>query len=312
VVNLSEFFEALDEEAIQRFVASRQEEHLQLEFKLVRDPDVKASEKDRLAKAMSAFANSDGGVIVWGVDARQNDGRVDAACEARPIGRLKTFLSRLNELTGEVVSPTVDGVRHKAIPIGTGDEGYAATLVPASDAGPHMARGGLGRYFKRSGDSSYPMEHFDIADMFGKRRAPRLECVCRVLRGSSTFPEDRGFRVVLGISNVGRGPAVAPYLSVRIAGPYGRDQWGLDGNGFEGLPRLARATDSPWLCYGGSTATVIHPGTSLDVMAVDVLMRPANSNSPSMVVEYRIAADGFRLTGDTLTMSAAELLQLEI
>jgi hypothetical protein len=37
-----------------------------------------------------------------------------------------------------------------------------------------MARAGDGRYYKRSGDSFSRMEHYDLADMFGRRQKPRL------------------------------------------------------------------------------------------------------------------------------------------
>ncbi len=38
-----------------------------------------------------------------------------------------------------------------------------------------MAMLGEQRYHKRSGDSFYKMEHFDLEDMFGRRQKPNLE-----------------------------------------------------------------------------------------------------------------------------------------
>ena len=38
-----------------------------------------------------------------------------------------------------------------------------------------MAKLGENRYYKRSGDSFYQMEHFDLEDMFGRRRKPKLK-----------------------------------------------------------------------------------------------------------------------------------------
>jgi hypothetical protein len=40
-----------------------------------------------------------------------------------------------------------------------------------------MAKLGEQRYFKRSGDSFYRMEHFDLEDMFGRRQKPSLEII---------------------------------------------------------------------------------------------------------------------------------------
>src|SRR5262249_33289270 len=124
------------------------------------------------AQCISGFANSSGGIIVWGVDARQQDG-VDYARERKEIEQLERFVSKLNEFTGQAVSPVADGIRHKAIET-EGGRGFAATIVPESDSGPHMAKLGEDRYYKRSGTSFLRMEHFDLEDMFGRRPRPKL------------------------------------------------------------------------------------------------------------------------------------------
>jgi len=63
---------------IQRLVTDRHQESVELEFK-TKDDGTKGSigKQDRyyLGKTLSAFANSAGGLLVWGVDAREkNDG----------------------------------------------------------------------------------------------------------------------------------------------------------------------------------------------------------------------------------------------
>jgi len=223
-------------------VAAQQEENLHLEFKLVAYPSMKREDRRNLAKALSGFANSDGGIVVWGVDARPNEDDVDCACELREISPLAQFVSKLNQFTGDAVNPVVDGVLHRGIST-TGDRGFAATLVPASDAGPHMAKAGEDRYYKRSGGSFRRMEHFDIEDMFGRRKKPKLSVSYEIFcAGVSGGPQGstRSFRVVLGIENAGRGSARAPYLAVQIEKPFEIDWYGIDGNHNEGLERLPK------------------------------------------------------------------------
>ena len=123
---------------------------------------------------LSAFANSSGGLIVWGVDARPNDDGVDCAVALREIPRVALLLTRLNELDGLAVNPIVGGVRHRIIPSAPGSEnGYAATLVPESDAGPHMAKMGDDRYgqfreylkqFNLAHVTAYHQRHAFISD----------------------------------------------------------------------------------------------------------------------------------------------------
>ena len=176
-MDLTETFDLLDLAQIDDYIARRQEEHLQLDFKTIRGANLASADDRRsFAKSLSGFANSAGGIIVWGVDARKNDQGVDCAGATSEIKLLKMLLSRLNEFTGQAVSPIVDGVRHKLIER-TADTGFAATLVPESQSAPHMAKLGEDRYYKRAGASFYKMEHFDLEDMFGRRQKPRLEII---------------------------------------------------------------------------------------------------------------------------------------
>jgi hypothetical protein len=176
-MDLGESFDLIDLAQIDGYLKCRQEEHLQLDFKIIKSASLaSADDRRNLAKSLSGFANSAGGIIVWGVDARQNDDGVDCAGATSEIKQLKMFLSRLNEFTGQAVSPIVDGVRHKIIER-TADTGFAATLVPESQSAPHMAKLGEDRYYKRAGASFYKMEHFDLEDMFGRRQKPSLEIV---------------------------------------------------------------------------------------------------------------------------------------
>jgi hypothetical protein len=162
-----------------------------------------------LAKCLSGFANSNGGIIVWGIDVRKNEQGVDYASTAAEIAPVKLFLSRLNEFTGEAISPIVDGVRHKIIET-TPDRGFGVTLVPESISGPNMAKLGEDRYYKRSGDSFYRMEHFNLEDMFGRRQTLHLKTHLRV----DPVPEDSQEEVQITLENDGR--AIAKHVSLSL------------------------------------------------------------------------------------------------
>lgn len=174
-MNIVETFEQLSMEHLDDYIARNQEEHLYLDFKLLKDASLASSDDKRnLARALSGFSNSSGGLIIWGVEARKNNDGIDCATALKEIDRVALLLSRLNELTGDGVDPTVHGVRHRIIPGRDAGRGFAVSLIPESDTGPHMSKLGEDRYYKRSGDSFYKMEHYDIADMFSRRRKPNL------------------------------------------------------------------------------------------------------------------------------------------
>lgn len=301
-------YESLSIESLEKFVEIQQEEHLHLDFKTLRDSKLSGDDRRNFAKAVSGFSNSDGGVIIWGVDARKSAAGVDCARALKPIESLASLISGLNDFTGEAVSPTVDGIIHKKIPQ-DGDKGFAATLVPASDAGPYMARGRENRYYKRSGDSFYQMEHYDIADMFGKRRRPTLEIASRVARGTITSSggvKKYQIRITLGISNTGRGSAVAPFIAISPQSPYKLDQDGIDGNGNHGLARLLSA-ERTWIKFGGLAHVVIHPGTTLDVTTITGEVIIPGPTAPALVLPYQIAAEDVPLRREILELDSARI-----
>jgi hypothetical protein len=312
---LEALFEAIDIDAVQDYVTSRQQEHLHLDFKLVNDPSMKRDDRKSFAVALSGFANSDGGIIIWGVRAAKDPATgIDCATDLVPIADIALFLSRLNSLTGEVVAPTVSGVEHEGIDRGDGT-GFVKSIVPASETGPHMARAGEGRYFKRSGDSFYRMEHFDVADMFGRRKHPKLRLATRISRGGT---RSRGtirqfdLLVYLTIVNEGRGSARAPFLSIDVSPPFSVYAYGVDGNMNFGLPVLQRSRGTSSHLYGASSDFVIHPGTGLDVTAVTAeIVEPDDGppQVPDLLLTYVIAAEEADTVNESLEINSEDIIR---
>jgi hypothetical protein len=199
-------FGALGLDQIDRYVATRANETVQLEFKTISTANFdQRPDRRNLAVSLGGFANSSGGIIVWGIDARKvKEGYV--VSKARIAG-LANFMMRLHELTGEAISPAIEGVLHKSIPMDD-DMGYAATFVPESDSGPHMSKLGEDRYYKRNSDRFLRMEHFDLEDMFGRRPKPVLKLNIQ----SHDINSDGSESLSFAISNAGR--AVAKYPGV--------------------------------------------------------------------------------------------------
>ena len=303
-MNLFHRFENFSLADIEAFINDSKEEDLMLEFKTVNSANLShRSDKKNLAIAISGFANSSGGLLVWGIEASKNSDGIDCAYGKKPIKPIQLFISRLNELTGESTVPRVGGILHKAVPL-TDDEGFAVTLIPESDSGPHMAKLGEDRYYKRSGDSFYRMEHFDIADMFGRRKKPRLTLEARILgRGL-------GVNIVLGIRNDGRGSACAPYLAFNVPKPFKLSKWGVDGNMNEGLPRLVSRGQEFMYRYGGNRMSVIHPTTTHDVAVIFLGLNPTVTNLPKedLVIEYEVSAEDVQLFRSNLTIRLDDLL----
>jgi hypothetical protein len=264
------------------------------------------SKDDRrsLAEALSGFGNSDGGLIVWGVYAKKaRSDEPDVVQALRPIARLGLFLSDLQGLTPQLVSPGVMGVRHHVIPLSPGaDEGYALTLVPRSETDLHMAIGSdQHRFYYRSGSSFLPMEAYMVADRLGRRPQPHLELACRLQAGSYTGTHDK-VHVVLSLRNVGRGVALYPALAIGKTERWEVAQYGLDGNGRTGLPRRTTTGEagSRAVVFAGGADIAIHPGTEFEVTRLTAEVPRLNDSWPDLVLEYGLYCDGFSFEGTTV------------
>jgi len=228
-MTLKEKYESITIDDFEKYISNKQEEHSQLEFKTIKNSNLRsADDKKNLAKCLSGFANSEGGLIVWGVEAKKNEEDIDCATKLIPINKIDLFISRLNELTGDAIKSQLSGIVHKKI-VKEADTGFAITYVPESETLPHMAKLGEDRYYKRSGDSLYKMEHYDIADMFGKRPNPKL-----ILKYNFNFdftkPGAARFLITLILHNLGRGSAKGIMVSIKEIHKFDLYHYGIDGN----------------------------------------------------------------------------------
>ncbi|WP_234785700.1 AlbA family DNA-binding domain-containing protein [Bacillus mycoides] len=142
-------------------IAEQQEESVFLDFKLKSVPagnEISKDDKKNYAKALSAFANTSGGVIVWGVDARENKDGIDAASGEMPINNAKAFQTTLNNLLSNALTPLLPDIHNIFIPKLKSNDGFVVTYIPASDLPPHQALLGENKYFMRIGDSFMQME----------------------------------------------------------------------------------------------------------------------------------------------------------
>ena len=300
-----ELYNSIDYGTLCRFVDEQQEEHLSLEFKLVTEPAMNRNDRLNFAQALSGFANSSGGIVAWGVNARRGDSGVDCARDLRPIENVALLLTRLNELTGQFISPKLEGVLHKKIDLGDGT-GFVISYIPESDAGPHMAKGGEDRYYKRSGDSFYKMEHFDIEDMFGRRKKPNLSLQYKVRLGMHDSPPSWAHVfVTLQLINQGRGTAVHPYMEIeRISHAKLK---GLNG------PRklaMARLQVHGKAFYCNNDFTVIHPNTYVDVDEAQIIVSRASQKIGPVEVAWRAYAQDAQTTSGVLVITPEEIIDV--
>jgi hypothetical protein len=199
-----------------RFITPSQSETNYLEFKEKRDrrvPDLHPDDKRNFAKALSAFSNAEGGILVWGIKTRPLPGNGgDAARSTRMISSARDMAERLRNSLLDVLMPQNPGVRIEAVVNRLGN-GFVKCLVPESESPPHRSMVDR-EYWARLDGRSVRLEHYMIRDMMSRREYPRLRFSTYTRRADGP---GRRIQVELRLEN--RGNAVAKY-----AGWYGSFQ----------------------------------------------------------------------------------------
>ncbi|MEV4777411.1 helix-turn-helix domain-containing protein [Microbacterium sp. LWH12-1.2] len=122
----------ITEQMIDAAIAEGMVESDQLDWKRHLPPE-REFKTSGIVKDIAAFANSGGGVLVFGVTETQKaaSGRADA-------GDLDESYERtIQSVSYSAISPPVLGVRSHKIPV-AGNDNLAAIVVPASVDGPHL------------------------------------------------------------------------------------------------------------------------------------------------------------------------------
>jgi hypothetical protein len=106
------------------------------------------------SEALAGFANTQGGVLIWGIDARPDPAtKIDAVCGLSLVANPSSFKSRLYQLHHQATEPPVLEVEIEAYSVGgSSDEGFVVCFIPESPFRPHRAEHAKRQYFIRAGD----------------------------------------------------------------------------------------------------------------------------------------------------------------
>lgn len=224
-----ELFERLKNQGmsgIEEFILTRKAEELFLDFKRSADNGsgqrLNDNDRNNLAKAISGFGNSEGGVIVWGIDCSRDFDGSDVATAEHPITNVRRFVSWLEGVISGCTIPPNVGVQNHPLEIDSEGNGFVATYIPKSDHAPHQERQSQ-RYYIRAGSNFVPIPHDVLAGMFGRRPQPKMKCNFLAYPFSTTNRSD--IEVTIGFHLINEGRVIAndffvSILTLGIGGPH--------------------------------------------------------------------------------------------
>jgi hypothetical protein len=296
-----------------------------IEFK--QDPGIAGdSLKGIWLEALSGFANSGGGVIVWGVVAKKDPAtNTDFASATKPVKNPAAFKSRLIELQRQGTDPPVPNVEIQrqgtdppvpnveieSYPRGSPAEGYVICHVPVSPYRPHRAETkGCKQYFIRAGDSFFVASVAQLRSLF----FPQVQAVMQFEAELTATPYELSeddmttYETQVRVRNAGNGTARDGFLIVETnAGPdrpvdmQQTDFWSVM------LPRDTYARKF-------AARLPIHPSSVVDVFRV-VWRVPGRSRGgwglasggKDFILQFRFFADNQEPQASKLTVDLSQV-----
>jgi hypothetical protein len=240
--------------------------------------------KRKWSKGLSCFANSDGGVIIWGIDAPKNI--PDKLALVTDVHALKT---RLLELQPGMTEPVVRGVEVLAVPRPPSvTEGFVVCLIPPSPWRPHEAKHPRD-YFIRSGDNCIPVGPSMLRALFQPTEVATLSIFARAFGVQQAHPQ-----VSCWLHNAG--PSTAYDVFVIYETPnhiyvpsVDRRMWEVTSTGFSGIAVIATRPIHPTEVVGIFTADLRPTGPCENAITFKLF---AKHQDP---VTYRVTISQARL-----------------
>lgn len=282
---------------IERWVEEQEAETNHLEFKKKHDPTIASidiEDCDEIAKSLSAFANTGGGVLVIGIDAgagTKKGAGFDRVRSVATVADVEGCGGSLERRIKSFTEPPIDGLSVIAIRKPSTTSGVLVIDVPMSDGGPHRATNASARvndrYYMRTAAGAQTIPHSLLADRFGRAANPKLRLLVRLV---STAP----LSFVFSLTNIGRGVARRPAVILRdvklraavgeIVWPTGR-KWEASGFVFRGLPYGEVKLDG-WLLEPYEDV-VVYPGVPRGVFTLDTNARVSLDAFAPFRLDYR-------------------------
>lgn len=286
--------------AIEEFIESRKSEELFLDFKGAEHNGagrvLSDKNKNTLAKAISGFGNSEGGVIVWGIDCRPGKDGDDVAKKTVYIDDPHKFASQLNGAVSGCTLPPHPRVLNYPISV-EGNKGFVITLIDKSDLTPHQMLPER-VYYIRVGSDFIKTPHDVLAGQFGRRPQPRIEAYFEI---TERYEQGEGYNYNfdLYIRNSGLGIGRDIYLNIVMKNEFEEEFWPLSGM-IDGVVFNAITYNKHCYCIISDTKIKLPPHSRIKVTSFQFIN---NDKTKDIIYDLTCGCNGSSIYKGTISKS---------
>ncbi|HVM87917.1 MAG TPA: ATP-binding protein [Puia sp.] len=154
-------------EKLNALIALETEENLHLEYKSADALAATDSKKNDISKDVSAFANSDGGAIIYGMKESSSPKKYKPE-KIDPVDRKLFSRETLEQIINSKISPRIHGLQIYIIQTHTANPDQVVYVVEIPK-GATAYQASDKRYYRRFNFQSVPMEDWEIKDIINRQ-----------------------------------------------------------------------------------------------------------------------------------------------
>ena len=163
------------EAELNQMIANQTEEDLHLDYKGAGSLATTDGKKKEIAKDISAFANSDGGFVIYGIKEFDDLPRRHLPERLDPVDRTAISKEWLEQVINSNIQPKIEGLTIHPIPLASNATHVAYVVnIPKSNTA-HQASDK--KYYRRYNFESVAMEDYEIKDIINRLSSPDLHLV---------------------------------------------------------------------------------------------------------------------------------------
>ena len=200
---------AWNQTRIEEIIKNNAEESIYLDFKA--SGALSNEKKKDICKDVSSFANSDGGVIIYGI--LEKDHKADSLSFIDGDSITKEWLE---QVVNDGIQRRIDGIRIHCIRFDNDVRKTVYVLeIPISPLAPHMTKDS--KYYKRFNFMSIAMEEYEVRHTYERKQNSKLDIgtISLEIKNEKNWFKDMEFEFSISFHIKNIGHAVSDYYKYR-------------------------------------------------------------------------------------------------
>lgn len=163
---------------LKKLIVNQVEENIHLDYKSAGSLSKSAGKKTEISKDVSSFANSDGGIIIYGISEFNEATKNHLPEKIDPINRTEFSKEWLEQVINNNIFPKINDLTIKSFNVEDSVEDVVYVVIIGKSTTAHQANDF--RYYKRYNFLSTAMYDYEVRDIMNRNKFPKIELLFKL------------------------------------------------------------------------------------------------------------------------------------